>query len=106
MILHYPDISYRILKSGVNRDWKPLVNWCINFTKKVDQVVDELSMKMLDLFFQEVNEEERSPEYFNPYLEANQKTQGGADLQKEKGKQQKTKKKIRKGPQLSGRSEL
>lgn len=68
--------------------------------------MDELSLKMLDLFFQEINEEERSPEYFNPYLEANQKKHGRGDLHKEKNKQTKTKKKIRKGPQLAGRSEL
>lgn len=82
------------------------MSWCISFTKKIDQVVDELSLKMLDLFFQEINEEERSPEYFNPYLEANQKKRGRSDLHKEKNKQTKTKKKIRKGPQLAGRSEL
>lgn len=105
LILHVPDISYRILK-GV-RDWKPLLNWCINFTRRVDPVVDELSLKMLELFFQEINEEERTPEYFNPYLEANQKKQGSGNVENEKNKQKKTKKKLRKGPQLSGgRSEL
>ncbi|XP_063699749.1 coiled-coil domain-containing protein 134-like [Culicoides brevitarsis] len=105
LVLHFPDISYRILK-GV-RDWKPLFNWCINFAKKVDQIVDELSVRMLDLFYQEINEDERTPEYFNPYLEANQKKHAKAENgQKDKVKPTKTKKKIKRGPQLAGRTEL
>uniref|UniRef100_A0A336JZK6 CSON013684 protein n=1 Tax=Culicoides sonorensis TaxID=179676 RepID=A0A336JZK6_CULSO len=103
LILHFPDISYRILKNV--RDWKPLLNWCIKYTKQVDQVVDNISMKMLELSYQEINEEERSPEYFNPYLEANQKKQPNQDIRKINEK--KPKKKIKKGPQLTGgRSEL
>lgn len=78
------------------------MNWCIIFTKKADPIVDDLSQKMLDLFNQEINEDQRTKDYFNPYLEANQKKQE----QPIKEKPKKVKKKIKKGPQLSGRSEL
>lgn len=99
LILRFPDVSYRIL--GGNKGWYPLINWSSNFTRHVDSIVDDLSMKMLNLLRQELNEDERTEDYFNPYLEANQPRPEPPKMHFKKAR-----KRIRRGPSLSGKQEL
>lgn len=99
LLLHFPDICYRILRG--NKTWYGLVNWNLNFTRKAEAVVDDLSMKMLNLLNQELNEDQRGADYVNPYLEANQKKP-----ELPKSAQKKPRKKLKKGPALSSKQEL
>lgn len=91
IILHFPDMSLRILRNFPN--WRQILTWCIMFTKQVDHIIDDLTLKMLDLFNQEINEDERSDDYVNPYRELSKKTVTT--------KPRRTRPKIKRGPRLS-----
>lgn len=91
IILYFPDMSFRILRQL--SDWRVTINWCIAFTRQVDHIVDDLTLKMLSLFNQEVNEDERTEDYVNPYWESS--------LKKTTPKP-KLKKKYKRGPSLGG----
>uniref|UniRef100_A0A182YHR0 Erk and jnk pathways n=1 Tax=Anopheles stephensi TaxID=30069 RepID=A0A182YHR0_ANOST len=93
MVLHFPDMSYRILK-GVS-DWRTLMTDALNYTKAFVQILDEKSIELLSLLNQEINEDQRTPEYVNPYREtAPQSTEKQKDKPKKKSKP-------KKGPSLS-----
>uniref|UniRef100_A0A182UR61 Erk and jnk pathways n=1 Tax=Anopheles merus TaxID=30066 RepID=A0A182UR61_ANOME len=92
MVLHFPDMSYRILK-GVS-EWRTLMTDALNYTKTFVKILDEKSIELLGLLNQEINEDQRTPEYVNPYREGAQQT----ELAKPK---QKSKSKPKKGPSLS-----
>ncbi|XP_050070979.1 coiled-coil domain-containing protein 134-like [Anopheles maculipalpis] len=92
MVLHFPDMSYRILKNV--SDWRTLMTDALNYTKAFVQILDEKSIEMLSLLNQEINEDQRTPEYVNPYRETAQPTETKRDKTKKKSKP-------KKGPALS-----
>ena len=94
-ILHFPDISFKILRK--TEDWKELANWSINYSKEFKELLDFKSLEMLNLFNQEINEEARTEDYRNPYRREN--TPKVITTKK-------LRKRLPKGPQLSGRTEL
>ncbi|XP_037032443.1 coiled-coil domain-containing protein 134-like [Bradysia coprophila] len=97
LILHMPDLSDKILSK--DNDWKETLNWAVQFTVGVHDVVDPKTRKMLSLVDQEINVERRTSDYINPYREIEQPSAK---------KRSKEKKKLKKGPQLrsAGRTEL
>lgn len=94
--LHLPDMAYKILAGSP--DWRTHINWALEFSGHfVTSVFDESSRQLLSLYNQEINVEERTDDYVNPYVET--------DSKKSDNNKRKNRKKIRKGPQLT-RSEL
>lgn len=99
MILHMPDMSEKILSR--DKEWKEILNWAVQFTLSVQDVIDAKTVKMLSLVDQEINIEKRTNNYINPYREAEQPSTMPTKRTKEK-------KKLKRGPQLrsADRSEL
>ncbi|KAG4070659.1 hypothetical protein HA402_013579 [Bradysia odoriphaga] len=97
LILHMPDLSDKILAK--DNDWKETLNWAVQFTVGVQDVIDPKTLKMLSLVDQEINVEKRTSNYINPYRKTEQPSAK---------KRTKEKKKLKKGPQLhsAGRTEL
>ncbi|XP_054731761.1 coiled-coil domain-containing protein 134-like [Anastrepha obliqua] len=93
-LLHFPEISYRIFDKNNFSQWKLMLNWCNEFVSSFSYLIDESTVKLMDLLLQEINEEQRMPNYVNPYNKAlnNQATK----------KREKQHKKLKKGPHLSG----
>lgn len=89
MILHMPDMSDIILSK--DKDWKQILDWAIEFTVSLDDVIDTKTQKMLSLLDQEINVEKRTNDYINPYREADPAIPS---------KRKKQKKKLKRGPQL------
>lgn len=107
MILHHPDMSYIILqrpkRSVAPGEWQELLNWCLKYAQYFNgRIIDDNSQTLLSLLDQEINPENRLPNYTNPYR-VKKETGNGSDNGKKDAN--KTKKKLRKGPQLS-RTEL
>lgn len=96
MILHMPDMSEKILSK--DKEWREILNWAVQFTLSVQDVIDAKTVKMLSLVDQEINIEKRTANYINPYRE----------IAPPPKKRTKEKKKLKKGPQLHsvGRTEL
>lgn len=92
-IIHFPEISYRIFGKQ-SSEWKLLLNWCYEFVNSFPLIIDESTVKLMSILFQEINEELRNPDYVNPYYEA-RKHQG-------RKKENKRHKKFKKGPSLNG----
>lgn len=92
VILYMPDMSAKILSKD-KMDWKETLNWAIEFTKGVHDVIDPKTSKMLSLVDQEINIEKRTGDYINPYRE----TEPPPTSLKKRIKE---KKKLKKGPQL------
>lgn len=102
IILHNPDISYRVLESRpAEPDWRDLINWCIKFTRQFnDRILDGKSQELLRLFEQEINPEKRTENFTNPYrAEGREKS----DVTKKKTKKAK---KLPRGPQMVTRDEF
>ncbi|KAJ6636115.1 Coiled-coil domain-containing protein [Pseudolycoriella hygida] len=99
LVLHLPDMSEQILTKDTQ--WKETLNWAIQFTLSVPDVIDAKTSKMLSLFDQEINIEKRTDHYINPYRETKKQPT-------EPTKRKKERKKLKKGPQLhsTGRTEL
>lgn len=108
IILHVPDISYRILETRQKfpndqsiSQWRDLINWCLKYSKYFfDRIVDAKGQQLLTLLDQEINPEKRSVDFVNPYRDSSHA--GHAKNEHHK----KPPKKLRKGPQLSRRDEL
>lgn len=99
IILHNPDISYRVLDGP---HWRELINWCIKFTRQFDdRILDSKSQELLWLAEQEINPEKRTENFINPYRSS--KADESADAAKKKKKQTK---KLPRGPQMVTRDEL
>ncbi|XP_053659964.1 coiled-coil domain-containing protein 134-like [Anopheles marshallii] len=92
IVLHFPDMSYRILKSV--SDWRTLMTDALNYSKAFVQILDDKSIELLSLLNQEINEDQRTPDYINPYRETAPSTESSKDKQKKKSKP-------KKGPALS-----
>lgn len=88
MILHMPDMSDKILSKDKN--WKQILDWAVEFTVTLDDVIDPKTRKMLSLLDQEINVEKRTNDYINPYRE-------GPAIPNKRTKQ---KKKLKRGPQM------
>ena len=71
------------------------MNWCLDFVNEFPQIINEPTSKLMDLLKQEINEELREQDYFNPYYTLKVKDTN-------KNNKSKVKKKLKKGPQLSG----
>ncbi|XP_055546444.1 uncharacterized protein LOC129730877 [Wyeomyia smithii] len=91
LILHLPDMSYRILKPIEN--WRDRLIEAQLFTRSFVNILDQKSLRLLYLLEQEIDENKRSRDYVNPYKQSAKKT--------EKKEKVKHKKVLKKGPQLS-----
>lgn len=102
IILHNPDISYRVLESRqIGPDWRDLINWCIQFTRQFnDRILDAKSQELLWLVEQEINPEKRSEHFINPYRTVTHENSDAAKKRKKKAK------KLPKGPQMVTRDEF
>lgn len=100
IILHNPDISYRVLDSQLlGPDWKNLINWCIKYTRQFnDRIIDTKSQELLWLVEQEINPDKRNENFINPYRNSGE--------QKDTTKKKKKAKKIEKGPRMVTRDEF
>ena len=98
LVLHMPEMSYKILAK--HKSWKELINVELYFIQHFYKtIIDGKTQRMLSLLNQEINPEERSDNYINPYHTS--------DTNTEQPIKPKKKRKIRKGPQLgSGNVEL
>uniref|UniRef100_A0A6B2E7K3 Putative erk and jnk pathways n=1 Tax=Phlebotomus kandelakii TaxID=1109342 RepID=A0A6B2E7K3_9DIPT len=95
LVLHMPDISYRVLEKTPK--WREVIDWAWKVTVRHELVIDERTMEMLKLFNQEINPDERSDNFVNPYR------QEGDQTSPEKTKPtKKIRKKLKRGPQLTG----
>lgn len=102
IVLHMPDISYRVLnvlEDRLKMNWKDLINWCLDESRHFnDRIIDKNSQALLSLINQEINPERRTEDYINPYRIGN-------DVPKTP--QKKKAKTVRKrGPQMISRNEL
>lgn len=110
LILHLPDISYRVLHSKYEPNdidskkthWRDLINWALAYSKNFyDRIVDKKSQQLLWLFEQEINPSKRTAEFMNPYRHQSDREHLKAEQKK------KPPKKLKKGPRLAGgRDEL
>ncbi|XP_052867822.1 coiled-coil domain-containing protein 134-like [Anopheles cruzii] len=91
IVLHFPDMSYRMLKSVT--DWRELLTQALTYTETFKQVLDDKSIELLNLLNQEINEDQRTADYVNPYRD---QEQDPSDASKKK----KGKTKPKKGPSL------
>ncbi|XP_055904900.1 coiled-coil domain-containing protein 134-like [Eupeodes corollae] len=98
IILHFPEISQKVLKKIPQ--WKETINWCLDFVMHYPHIIDEVIVQLIDLARQEINEDARSPDFINPYYK---KVEVESVPTKKPNRRVK---KIKKGPQLSSRSEL
>lgn len=105
IILHAPDISYRILESRQNKNtdpevphWKDLLNWGIKYARYFNErIIDTKSQQLLWLVEQEINPERRTANFVNPYRIA---------TEKQAHKKEKKPKTVKKGPKIVGRDEF
>lgn len=99
VLLHNPDISYRMLESQQGPDWKDLINWCIKYARQFNgRIIDEKGKELLWLIDQEINPERRSDNFINPYRSSN--------VQKDTTKKKKKAKKLERGPRMVVRDEF
>lgn len=95
IILHFPHMAHRILKSQWR--WNPIINWSINFTNRSKYLLDNETIDVIHLAAQELNITEREPEYFNPYW----KPVEFRETKKGKTKTKSKKEKRKRGPQMA-----
>ncbi|XP_019542923.3 coiled-coil domain-containing protein 134 [Aedes albopictus] len=95
LILHLPDISYRILKTL--DDWRKLAIESLLFTRTFVNILDQKSLELLGLLEQEIDESKRSDSYVNPY-----RTGEEASNSPKTKPTKKKKANLKKGPKLSG----
>ncbi|KZS21485.1 Coiled-coil domain-containing protein 134 [Daphnia magna] len=95
LVLYLPDATKAFLKDN---EWNTIFKWSLSLCQET-AFLSNNTKKMLHLVAQELNLIEREPGYFNPYAEANRRKP--VDLP-EIPQKKKVKKKISKGPSLSG----
>ncbi|KAI9564286.1 hypothetical protein GHT06_008024 [Daphnia sinensis] len=95
LVLYLPDATKAFLKDN---EWNTIFKWSLSLCQEA-VFLSNNTKKMLHLVAQELNLIEREPGYFNPYAAANQRKP--VDLP-EIPQKKKVKKKISKGPSLSG----
>jgi len=117
LVLYLPDITKELLK---NNEWSTVFKWSLSLCQEA-KFLDKNTKKMLHLvscFFvnnikasikifsfqkvaQELNLIEREPNYYNPYAKANQ-LRWQNSMPPETTEKKKARKKISRGPSLSG----
>lgn len=108
IILHFPDISYRALNSkyatisdASNVQWRDQINWCLKYSKYFyERIIDAGAQQLLSLVDQEINPDQRTKDYINPYRNSDSVTQTKNEHKK------KLPKKLKRGPQLNAHTEL
>lgn len=102
LILHNPDMSYRVLDSqGEGIFWKDLINWCIKYAHNFnDRIIDAKGQELLRLVEQEINPEKRTDNYTNPYRMVSNAEN------KDNAKKKRKAKKTQKGPRMVTRDEF
>ncbi|XP_046453275.1 coiled-coil domain-containing protein 134-like [Daphnia pulex] len=95
LVLYLPDATKAFLK---NNEWNTIFKWSLSICQQ-SVFLSTATKKMLHLVAQELNLVERESNYFNPYAEANRKK---PDPLPENVEKKKVRKKISKGPSLSG----
>ncbi|KAK2585791.1 hypothetical protein KPH14_010396 [Odynerus spinipes] len=95
IVLHFPDIAHRILKT--QQEWSKTIHWSLNFANAIKHLLDKPTITVINLVRQELNITKREPGYFNLYQPkfANYKKNNGV-TKKKKVKKEKQKK----GPQM------
>lgn len=91
VVLHFPEMSYKILQAYPK--WRQQVEFAGSIAKQYSFVYDQSTTEMLALFNQEINPDQRTEDYVNPYDDSGQKEKR---VKKSKG----DKKKLKKGPTL------
>ncbi|KAK0181312.1 hypothetical protein PV327_003605 [Microctonus hyperodae] len=95
IVLENPDITERILKKKSSS--YEILKWSLTFVHENPLLLDQLTSKMLQLVFQELNLVTRMPNYSNPNWTTNMKKLSIKNINE---KQKKIKKKRKPGPQL------
>lgn len=90
IVLHFPDISYRIFEG--HPKWREYLEFGQSIADKYKGIFDQTTIDMLALFDQELNPEKRTDDYVNPYA--------SKENEERPKKPKKTKKKKMKGPAL------
>ncbi|XP_067623591.1 coiled-coil domain-containing protein 134-like [Eurosta solidaginis] len=93
-LIHFPEISYRIFNKQKLSEWKSILNWCNDFVNSMPHIIDEPSVKLMAILLEEINEEQRSADYVNPYYESRK--------YQETTKPKKQRRKLKRGPSLGG----
>lgn len=101
ILLRFPDISTTVLK--LNNHWNVLLKWSIIFCNEAHNLLDQPTLKLLDLASQELNHTQRDPNYVNPYRKTakvsnNNNNDANEDVKREKRKKRKE---IKRGPRLT-----
>lgn len=91
VILHLPEMSRTVLKKRPN--WKKTIDWALEFSQSLIYITDDVTQKLLVTLDYEINESKRPTSYRNPYYK-----QKLPEITKDK---KKTKKKLKKGPQMT-----
>lgn len=95
IILHFPEMSYRILDANHRAEWRKQVAFAYKLTTEhYNFVYDQSTQELLNLFNQELNPDQRTEDFVNPYSE---KESTG---QKKKAKKEKKTREVRRGPSL------
>ncbi|KAK0177954.1 hypothetical protein PV328_001947 [Microctonus aethiopoides] len=100
IVLENPDITERILKKKSSS--YEILKWSLTFVHENPLLLDQSTIKMLHLVFQELNLVTRMPNYSNPNWTTNMKKLSSKNINDNKynEKQKKIKKKRKHGPQL------
>ncbi|PSN36269.1 hypothetical protein C0J52_22624 [Blattella germanica] len=102
ILLRLPDITHKILAS--KHDWEILIQWSIGFANQT-HLLDKQTLKLIYLVSQELNIQERDPDYINPYSNNYQEKQKVPEENVSTNTAKKKKKKeYKKGPRMSSGS--
>lgn len=93
VVLHFPEMSYRILDGGFPK-WRAQVEFAKTIADQYTFVYDASTLEMLSLFNQEINADQRTEDFINPYATPEDSTATKTN------KKQKKPKKAKKGPAL------
>ena len=91
LILHFPEMCYKILENFPR--WREQIEWAREFSLRY-KVFDDTTKEMLELFNQEINPDQRSEDFVNPYAHQDEGTTNSKKSKKDK------KSKAKKGPKL------
>lgn len=98
LILKLPAMSDRILKK--NNQWSHLYKWCLTFSISAN-LVDDTSLKMLNLAAQQLNVVPKDEDFVNPYSKKSSKNKNKDSSTAGSAKKKTTLPKRQKGPRMS-----
>ncbi|CAM1315319.1 CCDC134 (predicted) [Pycnogonum litorale] len=105
ILLRLPDITHRIIDHETHKEWLALIKWSIGFSQS-SLLFDSKTNEMMELVTQELGIKDKDPNYYNPYAEENKIKQKLDGFKFKDSKPIKKRKKVKKGPKLSGNVEL